>query len=309
MSKFHVARSINIAAPIEQVRTLLTDFTQWPYWSPWLIAEPDATINYNNKQGEVGAKYDWEGKIVGSGSMEILNINDQQIEIQLAFITPFKSIAQVVFDLESQGDETKITWNMFGKLPFFLFFMAEKMKRYIGMDYERGLNMLKDYIETGTVSSTLNIQGIIEQQGQQYIGIKNNCAIKDIGSVMPTDFKKLGDFFAENKLSIDGNPFAIYTEFNLKNQHTHFISVIPTNMDIDVNPPFIKGSTKTEQAIKVVHTGKYTYLNNAWAAAIMYSRAKKIKTKKSPVGMEFYLNDPQTTDPAELITEVLLPLN
>lgn len=42
---------------------------------------------------------------------------------------------------------------MDGKLPYFMFFMVKMMKNWIGMDYERGLAMLKEFIETGEVIS------------------------------------------------------------------------------------------------------------------------------------------------------------
>ena len=37
---------------------------------------------------------------------------------------------------------------------FFLFWMRRQMELFIGMDYERGLKMLKEWIETGQILST-----------------------------------------------------------------------------------------------------------------------------------------------------------
>ena len=108
MPNYHVKRSINITSSIETVRTSLTDFQQWPHWSPWLIAEPDAKIKYSDNQGEIASSYQWEGELVGSGGMEIVKISDDKIEIQLEFITPFKSTAQVIFELEAKGEETTV---------------------------------------------------------------------------------------------------------------------------------------------------------------------------------------------------------
>jgi len=308
MPSYHVKRSINIAAPLKSIHTSLCDFQQWTIWSPWLIAEPDAKLEYNDKQGEVGATYQWEGDLVGSGGMEILQINDNDIEMSINFVAPFKSSARVTFELESNGEETTVTWNMLGKLPFFLFMMLEKMKLYIGMDYERGLNMLKEYSEKGSISSAITIQGVVTQPPQKYIGIANNCTIKDIGSVMPADFKKLADYFAENNLSTAATAFAIYTEFDIEKQHASFISAIPIDENIDVIAPFITGETDKTEVIKVNHTGPYAYIGNGWAVAMMYSRANKLKLQKSPVGIEYYLSDPNTTAQAELITGIALPL-
>ena len=58
---------------------------------------------------------------------------------------------------------------MKSQLPFFLFWMVKKMKVYIGMDYERGLKMLKDYLETGLVPSAIKIDPNSKIQSQHYI--------------------------------------------------------------------------------------------------------------------------------------------
>ncbi|MCK5918996.1 MAG: GyrI-like domain-containing protein [Cocleimonas sp.] len=310
MAAYQVARSIKISAPIETLRTSLIDFKQWSAWSPWLITEPDASIEYSDTQGDVGSSYRWEGKLIGSGNMQIEKIANSRVDMIITFISPFTSKADVTFELESLGDETNVTWSMSGKVPFFLIPMLKKMKAYIGMDYERGLRLLKEYIETGSVSSSVTIEGVITLQSKKYIGIANDCDLKDMSTVMPADFQMVGGFIEENNLPIDGSVFALYNDFDLTNQHASFISAIPIKGDIEVkvDAPFIIGELEGGDFIKATHTGSYPHLGNGWAAAMGYGRAKKIKTSKSPVGIEFYLNDPTTTPANELITEIVLPI-
>ena len=68
MPIFTVEKSIEIEAPIEKVYAAIRDFREWVPWSLWLISEPDCPLDY----GEDGKSYSWEGKIIGSGKMEIL---------------------------------------------------------------------------------------------------------------------------------------------------------------------------------------------------------------------------------------------
>jgi effector-binding domain-containing protein len=307
MAAYQVTRSTNISAPIETIHASLIDFKQWPAWSPWLIIEPDATLEYSDTQGEVGSNYSWDGELIGSGSMEFEKIAESKLDLKITFITPFKSKADVSFELESLGDETKVTWSMSGKVPFFLIPMLKKMKSYIGMDYERGLRLLKEYSETGSISSSITIDGVSDQPALTYIGIENDCELKDMGDVMPADFQKVSEFIQKNNLAA-GSVFAIYNEFDLVDQHTSFISAIAIDSDIEVEAPFIKGELEGGECVKVIHTGPYPHIGNGWAAAMGYSRAKKIKTTKSPVGIEFYLNDPASTPANELITEIVLPI-
>lgn len=308
MPAFHVQRSKLIQVPVEKVKQVLVDYRQWPAWSPWLITEPGAQLIYSPAQGEVGSNYSWEGELVGAGDMVLAEIKDNQLDMQLQFVKPFKSTARVVFDIVAQGDATEITWNMHGKLPFFMFFMVEKMKSWIGMDYDRGLNMLKDYLETGSVPSMISIDGVTNLEGERYIGIEHECAIKDLGPVMKDDYTKLYGLLEEKNLPMDSIPFSITKTFDIVKGRASFISAVPIKQSVEVSPPFYQGELHASKALKVTHTGRYDHLGNAWAAAMSYSRYKKIKCQKKPLGVERYLNDPAVTPVEELTTEVLLPL-
>ncbi len=309
MPAYHISRSILIKAPVQQIRESLCDFRQWPKWSPWLIMETDTQLNFNNKQGEVGASYDWKGNLAGEGKMTLTKISDHRLEMDLSFIKPFRSKAKVSFDLVMNGTDTDVSWNMDSKLPFFLFWMLKKIKTYISMDYERGLKMLKAYIEKGSVSSSIKIDGITKLPAQLYVGIANSCNLEDMPEVIPQDFRALSQFLQENNLPTDNTPFSIYNTFDILENNTQFISAVPVNNeDVVINPPFIIGHIEESKVLKVTHTGAYQHLGNAWSAAFNFAHHKKIKIKKIPKGIEYYLNDPRKTPDSELITEVVLLL-
>lgn len=309
MPAYHVARSIIINAPISKVRDSLINYRQWPKWSPWLIMEPESKLNFSTHQSQVGAGFDWDGELTGKGEMKLTEISENELMMALEFIKPFKSTAKVTFDLEEpRNNVTKVTWNMHSRLPFFLFWMVNKMKTYIGMDCERGLKMLKDYLETGTVLSTVKIDGTSRLNQQAYIGIKNHCRISDITKVRPENLKRLYQFMEEHDLSNDIIPFTIYETFDLVKDDTSFITAIPVDSGMQVTAPFINGQIYSSEVLMITHKGSYDHLENAWSTAMALSRAKKMKTIKSPVGMEFYLNDHTNTPSAELLTEVVLPL-
>ena len=187
MPKTHVSRSQEINAPIESVFNILNNFNQWQPWSPWLICEPEATV----KVDDDSKYYEWEGRRIGSGNMRITNENpNSSIDYDLTFLKPWKSQAKVRFNLESQGEGTKATWIMDSSLPFFMFWMKKSMEAFIGMDFDRGLNMLKEYAEDGAVNSKLEFVGTGAYPGCQYIGIKRECNVDEVGTLMSKDFEK-----------------------------------------------------------------------------------------------------------------------
>lgn len=308
MPAFQVNKTIVINAPIATLRESLMDYKQWPSWSPWLITEPQAQVNYNDKQGQVGAAYDWQGNMTGEGEMKLTKASDNALEMDLTFLKPFKSSAKVGFDLIEQGESTEVTWRMKSQLPFFMFWMVNKMKMFIGMDYERGLRMLKDHIETGSVPSKISLEGKFTLAPQKYIGIANSCQISEIGEVMPADFQAVSDYLKGNNIISTGTPFAIYTIFDFARNHVEFVSAIPIDNAVSAPAPFVVSELQGGDALKVKHIGNYEHVGNAWSLAIGHARHNKIKVKKTPVGIEFYLNDPTTTAPKDLTTDVVLLL-
>ena len=308
MPGYHLERSIVIEKPIKEVRDSLKNFKEWPKWSPWIIMEPDATLVYSDRQGQVGATYGWSGLLVGAGGMELMEVHDNALKMQINFVKPFKSVADVGFNLEDEGESTKVTWSMDGHLPFFLFWMTSKMKTYIGMDYERGLLMLKEYLETGSVASYVIIEGVVPMQSQSYIGIPRNCTIKELGEVMKKDFDDLYDFMNENNLSTDRIPFSIYNTFDIFKGESNYIACIPVEENVNIESHWVRGNIDAGDALKTMHKGRYLHLGNGWMTAISFARMKKMKMMKSPLGYEYYPNNPNETPEEQLITEIFIPL-
>ncbi|MGV6816875.1 MAG: SRPBCC family protein [Thiotrichales bacterium] len=307
MPALHVARSIVIDAPQDKVLAILRDYRQWPVWSPWLIMEPDCPLQYSGTQGEPGAAYTWNCAMMGEGKMTLVAVSERKLDMDLVFKRPFKSKARVVFEIEAAGDAQKVTWNMYGSLPFFMFFMTKMMKAWISMDYDRGLKMLKRYVESGSVPSKLDIIGTGEIAPVTYVGIENSApSLAVMGDIMRADFKQLYALFEEKGWSIEAPPFSLYHHFEMSSTASQFISAIPVKNPVSVDAPFLCDTLPAAGTFTVKHTGDYEFLGNAWGMAKTAAQHRKIKLRKKPVGMERYLNNPAETKPEDLQTEVVL---
>ncbi len=308
MPAIHVSRSIMIDAPKEKIQDAIIYFTEFVKWSPWLIMEPDAKTAFSENQGEIGSGYSWEGELVGAGQMKLIHVDENDIEMKIHFLKPFKSEARTVFTLVESEGQTEVIWHMHSSLPWFMFFMKKKMESFIAMDYERGLGMLKEYLETGHINSSVMIEGIVDIEGRKYVGIPRTCSIEDVGEVMKADYKTLFDFIADNEIVLEEMPFSIYKTFDIPNNQTQFISCIPYDGDALLPKGFVRGEIASQKAIKTVHTGSYRHLGNGWTAAMTYARVKKIRTTNTMLGIEVYPNDPDDTPEEKLTTEIYLPL-
>ena len=69
--------------------------------------EPDATVTYSDRQGQIDATYGWSGSLVGTGSMDLIEVHDDYLSMQIHFVRPFKSRLKSVFILKSWKLEQK----------------------------------------------------------------------------------------------------------------------------------------------------------------------------------------------------------
>ncbi|MGI9428480.1 MAG: SRPBCC family protein [Bythopirellula sp.] len=308
MPAYHIQRSITIDAPESKVRPAIENFAEWPKWSPWLCMERDAKLSVHGTPGQVGHGHSWEGEVVGAGSMNIVDAENSTLRMQLDFLKPFKSQAKVVIEINPLGDaQTEVTWHMDGKLPFFLFFMIGMMKAYIGMDYERGLRMLKEYVETGTVNSKTEFMGIVDAPTYQYLGVAGECATDAIGESMGQTMPRAHQLAAESGLEINGPPGALYHVFDMKGRRVKYTSIMPVKAARPVSGA-VHGEIQPCKALKIVHQGSYEHLGNAWSTAHSHLRYKKLKPHKTQCAFEIYPNDPEETPVEEILTEIYVPI-
>jgi effector-binding domain-containing protein/uncharacterized protein YndB with AHSA1/START domain len=306
MPAFKVAKTITIQASLEKIYSIISDYHHWPAWSPWLITEPGVKVEV--KTG--GKEYNWNGKRTGSGEMKVLKENaPHRLDMVVHFLKPWKSTSPVWFELKQQGQATEVTWGMTASLPFFMFFMTKTMTAYIGMDYERGLRMLKDYAETGTVPSKLTFKGINQYAGNNYVGIKTTCAMDTLDTKMADDFGKLSAWAAKNAHLMAGPGFSIYHTWDVVKNKVVYTSAFPVK-EIPGQLPegFISGSIPAIKVNTIAHTGPYKHLGNAWTTQYMMQRGKEFKYRKGIDPFEVYLNMPNEVPSEQLVTEIHFPV-
>ena len=305
MPKIAITKSLAIKAPIDQIYAAVRDFKQWPVWSPWLIADPDCEVKY----AEDGCSYSWDGKVAGAGEMEITREDQpRSIDCKLTFLKPWKSLADVKFRFAEKGDGTEVSWSMDSSLPFFMFFFKGMMEGLIGMDYQRGLAMLKDYIETSAVPSKLDFSGPSSFAGFKYVGVKTRCPLAEIGPSMERDMAKLGSWHQEAGVEPAGKPFSIYHRWNVVKGFADYtigfpVKQVPASLPADL----VGGRLPDCAAYLVKHTGPYRHLGNAWSSGMMRGRAKVFRQNKCVRPFEIYESDPTEVAEDDVVTVVHFP--
>ena len=227
------------------------------------------------------------------------------IDDEIRFKRPFKSQSRVSFSFEPVSSGTKVTWNMDGSLPWFMFWMKPMMESFISMDYDRGLSMMKEWIETGTILSDVQAKGVQSVGPIRMAGVRNSVDFEKIGESMVRDYKKVNQEFERLGLPMKQG-ISVYHHFNIKKKIMEYTCGYMVDKHVDA-PGINNWDVGSVQALRVDHIGSYGNLGNAWSAANQIARYKKLKQSK--VGtIEIYRNTPEDTEPADLVTEIYLPL-
>ncbi len=148
---FVVQRSARINAPASAVYDQISDFHKWVNWSPWEGIDPNLARTYSDKSGAVGSTYHWKGnRKVGEGEMTFTSLApNKQVDLDLAFLKPFKAENVTTFKLTESNGGTDVDWVMEGPKTLVTKIMGlfKSMDKMVGPDFEKGLAQLKAVVE------------------------------------------------------------------------------------------------------------------------------------------------------------------
>lgn len=148
--KTEVSRSITIDAPASEIFPYVNSMQETEKWSPWLSRDPETKLSYSGPDAGVGNTLNWSSDHpqVGTGSQEIVeSVDDQLVKTALDF-GPMGT-ASASFVLQPDGSQTQVTWGFLSELGLnpMSRWMGLMMDRWVGGDYERGLENLKSLVE------------------------------------------------------------------------------------------------------------------------------------------------------------------
>lgn len=149
--EFRIARSITIATPPAVVFAQVDDFHKWQAWNPWGKVDPAMKQTYEGAPSGTGAIYTWAGNNeVGEGRMTITESRPTDlIRVKLEFLKPFAATHTADFTFKPAGNQTLVTWSMFGEKNFMAkaVHLVMNMDKMIGGQFEKGLADMKSAAE------------------------------------------------------------------------------------------------------------------------------------------------------------------
>ncbi|GAA3936303.1 hypothetical protein GO495_14050 [Chitinophaga oryziterrae] len=134
-----------IPAVFQQVNTL----RNWEGWSPWHQLDPALQLTYSETESGVGAGFQWESKHrkVRKGHLTITECRlHEYIALDMQFMKQ-RIVTRCFFRFEpaKRGAGTLVTWGLMAELGLHpgRKLMGLMMDKWIGKDFERGLENLK----------------------------------------------------------------------------------------------------------------------------------------------------------------------
>ena len=150
-SDFRVTRTTTISAPPPAVFAEVNDFHKWDAWSPWAKLDPAAKNSFDGPAAGTGAMFKWSGNNeVGEGSMTITESRPSDlIRFKLDFTKPFEATNTTEFTFKPEGNQTMVTWSMFGTNNFIAkaFCLFNSMDKMVGGQFEKRLASIKSIVE------------------------------------------------------------------------------------------------------------------------------------------------------------------
>ena len=147
---YNVEKSVIIGKPVVAVKEYVGNLNRYSDWNPWQQMDPGAVKEITGSPLNPGHKYAWKGKKVGMGSLTLKSVDEKHIHFDLEFRKPWKSKAadNWVFEPWGNGDETKVTWQNSGELPWPMArLMGPLISKNLNHQFEKGLANLKKAVE------------------------------------------------------------------------------------------------------------------------------------------------------------------
>lgn len=311
---YEVSRSKLIEARSIVVFNELNDFKNWEEWGPWHERDSTIEIVYAEKTQGKGASYTWTSQLEGDGEMHTVGVKSpESINQELVFYTPFGNMkSKVLWILKETDKGTELSWQIKGKMPFSMRFMASGMEEQLGPMQERGLELFQKNIEKKLRVYNIETKGVVDYSGGFYLYQSISSRIDEISTHFDRIEKHLKNYAQSHGVRVNGGPFILYHRMDEENGTAMYSVGYPISERVltEKGSQVLVGFMDRGQYLKTILTGDHSNSKNAWVKADQEARQlKEFAPMENGEPFEIYVNSVENTpNPADLITEIFIPV-
>ena len=148
---YSISASIIISRPKNDVFNYVKILKNQENYSKWVMADPNAKLNYIGEDGTIGFISQWESELknVGIGEQEITDIKENEsYQVEIRFKKPFEGVSQAITTTEAISDtQTKVTTTFHTRTPFPMNVMAPFISKMLKNDMDGNMTKLKTNLE------------------------------------------------------------------------------------------------------------------------------------------------------------------
>ena len=309
-AEFLIRRSLLMNTDARTVFARVRDLRGWSDWSPWLLHDPAARLEYSPHPDQEGGYYSWDGQAIGAGRLTHERLMEPtRIDQRIRFIRPVKTENTVWWEFAAAADgATEVTWAMRGRLPFLLRFLTGLMTRMMEYDFELGLARLRGRLDPTAERPEIRFLGPIDHPAQTALTIPYSGDLAGLIATMGDGLPRLGAHCAAIGVTPPGPAFMAYYKVNAK----------VTRLRCDLALPVPEGTDPGPFALKRLGGGRYygtelqgsyQFLGPVWSAVMAHLRMVRARRDRSRPSLELYVRDPsQTSDSNDYLTRILVPI-
>lgn len=291
---YTVERTVIINAPAKVVEKQVKYYESFKEWNPFADADTAMLMTIEGKDGEVGAKYKWNGNDeVGSGEMEVTAITESRVDQKLHFISPFEGFGTAWYEW-SKGDEgVTLTWGMKSSMsrPMNVIGLFMDMDEMIGSSYETGLGRVKERAEAMTTST--NFRGFdvkeIEMAPRTYIAVKDTVKFDKMKDFYEKSFGAVMSAMAKKKVQATGPTSAVFFVWDEANAQALMAAGVPAKEGSKIDS--FESISASGKALQIAYFGSYEGSANAHWAMDDYMTSRGVE---SSLVIEEYVTNPMS---------------
>ena len=145
---YEIKVSTIIEATPAKVHEVLNDLGRLDDWSPFSAMDKTVTSTVSEKSFGPGATYDYVGKRIGKGRMEIISSGPDCIRATMTFFNRKTEVANTEYCLVPEFEGTRVTWVMSGERDLMGHLVGSLVfDKIMANNFADGLKVLKAVIE------------------------------------------------------------------------------------------------------------------------------------------------------------------
>lgn len=152
--------------------------------------------------------------------------------------------------------------------------------------------------------------------------IEENVKVWQMPKTFAGDYEKINNYLVSNDAVCSGMPYARYVDMDWEKEvnrglfanivamlfkRWHFFAGLPSSKLLQSSGEFHAQEIKPREYVRALHKGPYKDVGPTYKALYEWAISQGITLKNE--ALEFYLNDPAEVKPAEIETEIFIPLN